>query len=298
MAAWKPGTILEIKKPGYANEALDLSAPPDNTEIIVRLNSAVTLYTNPWGASVKVNGESLGTTTYRGLTVPWDSGEILIEKDGYHPEHLSYHTPPSDGEVSLKLKSLTTNSLFLDRRRFQLLGYGLGGLVVVVLVVLLFGRSQNPDDDKRVLELEAHLKAKDAAIARLTQENNNLQGLKNSLASQLSNLQTQIKQKDTETGRLEHLGQEKLQFQTELQKQLSDLHNQLRDRKNDIARLKTAPSQPTVASTPTHYTPWLREALWNACYRGNVEEVRKLLHQGADPNSKMDVRNANHVDCY
>ena len=289
MTTWKPGTILEIKKPGYATEALDLSAPPDNTEILVKLHSALTLYTNPWGASVKVNGELLGTTTYKGLTVPWDKGEIVIEKDGYNPGHLLYHTPPPDGDVSLELKPLTMITPFLDRRRLQLLGYGMAGLAVILLVILIFGRSQNQDYDKRVSELQTQIKTKDAEIEMLTKDKLSEQRVKDDVESQLSNLQTQINQKDNEISRLTRTDHEKLQSQTELQKQLSDLRNQLRDKENDIARLKTAPSQPTVATGRTNYTPWLRGALWNACHGGNVEEVKKLLRQGADPNSKMEV---------
>jgi serine/threonine protein kinase len=289
MTTWKPGTILEIRKTGYSTETLDLTAPPDNTEIIVKLNSAVTIYTNPWGASVKVNGELLGITTYKGLTIPWDKGEIVIEKDGYNPQHFSYHAPPSDGDVSLELKPLKPITPFLDRRRLQLLGYGLSGLVVVLLVILIFGRSQNQDYEKRVSELQTQLMAKDAAIEMLTKDKLSEQRVKDDVESQLSNLQTQINQKDNEISRLTRTDHEKLQSQTELQKQLSDLRNQLRDKENDIGRLKTAPSQPTVATGRTNYTPWLRGALWNACHGGNVEEVRKLLRQGADPNSKMEV---------
>ncbi len=314
MLPWKPGNVIEIKKPGYSTETLNFQAPPENTEIFVKLTSAVTLYTNPWGAAVKINGELIGTTTYKGLTVPWDKGEIVIEKDGYNPAHFSYRAPPSDEDVSLELKALTTNSPFLDRRRLQLMGYCLAGLVVVLLAILIFGRSQNQDYDKRVSELQTQLKAKDTDISRLTLENNNQQRLKNSLEKQLADrdkeiakltqsdqekyrlveeLQKQLSEwraqsnnKDAEITRLTQEKLEEQRLRKNFEKQLSDANSELIKKGDEINRLNIAQAQPKQMSRTKQTKESLNNALWGACGANDLQRVRELLASGADPNDR------------
>jgi serine/threonine protein kinase len=234
MVPWKLGTVLEIRKPAYGTETIDLSAPPDNTEIMVKLSSALTLYTNPWGASVRVNGEMLGTTTYRGITVPWDKGKIIIEKDGYNPEHFSFHAPPLDEDYSLELKPLTMITPFSDRRHFQMLAYGIGGLVLVLLLILFFGRSQNQDYDKRVAELQTQVKTKDAEIVRISQAEREL---KVDVERKLNDLRSQVKTKDSE---IERLAQAEKNLKIDVDKQVFGLRSELSNKAAEIAKLTQA----------------------------------------------------------
>ena len=104
MTPWKPGTILEIRKPGYVTETLDLTAPPDITEIIVKLRPCLRLFASPWGAKVKINGVLVGTMTHKGMLIPWDSGEIIIEKQGFQSGTLRFEAPPFEDEAFVELE--------------------------------------------------------------------------------------------------------------------------------------------------------------------------------------------------
>jgi serine/threonine protein kinase len=101
---WKQGLAIEIVKPGFATETLNFAEPPDNSEITIKLKSAFRLFTNPWGASVLVDGKQIGVTDREGLMVPWDKGEIVIEKSRYKTKKLSFAAPPITQKLVVDLE--------------------------------------------------------------------------------------------------------------------------------------------------------------------------------------------------
>ena len=101
---WSPGKTITFEKSGYEIETLNLDTPPENSTIQIKLKSSLTLFTSPWGATVKINAELLGTTTYKGLMIPWDKGDIVIEKQGFKPETLRFASAPTKNETCVELK--------------------------------------------------------------------------------------------------------------------------------------------------------------------------------------------------
>jgi serine/threonine protein kinase len=101
---WSPGKTITFEKPGYETETLSLDTPPENSTIQIKLKSALRLFTSPWGATVKVDGALLGTTTHKGLMIPWDKGEIVIEKLGFKSEMLRFKTAPSGHETCVEME--------------------------------------------------------------------------------------------------------------------------------------------------------------------------------------------------
>jgi serine/threonine protein kinase len=64
----------------------------------------LTIYSDPGGASIIVGGKICGTTDDSGLAVPWDKGEITIQKSGYKTATMSYSEPPEDCEIGIVLE--------------------------------------------------------------------------------------------------------------------------------------------------------------------------------------------------
>jgi serine/threonine protein kinase len=253
MVAWKPGTVLKIRKTGYSTETLDLKAPPENTEINVKLQSFLMLYTNPWGASVRVNGKLLGSTTYKGLSVPWDQGEIVVEKEGYNSERLMFVWPPSDNETSLELKRSTSITSFLHNRRFRMLAYGLFVLVLFFHFGLIGSGPVKKDSDFSSRQV------------RLVEPQ---ETWKIDSDEQLNKLRQELQRKNAEIAKLTQSDQEKSRLQAELQ------------------RLKQtqAKSHPVPSTKPSNKE--LDDELSRACYyRGNIQEIRDLIAKGANPDT-------------
>jgi serine/threonine protein kinase len=101
---WKQGLSIEITKSGFATETLNFTDSPDNSEITVKLKSAFRLFSNPWGASVLVDGKHVGVTDRDGLVVPWDKGEIVIEKSRCKTKKLIFAAPPTQLELIVELE--------------------------------------------------------------------------------------------------------------------------------------------------------------------------------------------------
>ena len=261
-------------------ETLNFPAPPDNTEINVRLNSVVTLYTNPWGAAVKINGELIGTTTYKGLTIPWDKGKISVEKQGFKSETFTFETSPSEEQYFIELEqrlepvterlnwpspsseSMSVLHKFWARvisgiraiptaSDIKVLGYSLAGLLVVSLgVVLVSGLIGRPGIEKQHADMSSQLQLKDAEITRLTQEK----------------LEEQRLRKNFE-------------------KQLSDANTELMKKSQEISRLKTAQTAAPPPPKQIDLSPTNRDLiLWAST--GNNTEVSRLLAQGAHTDAK------------
>jgi hypothetical protein len=133
----KRGEIL-IEKLGFRTKRLNFATVPTEPELIVELEMAVVnasanhvpnrttsppnpkpeigeaptqkpnllkIITEPWGAVVKVNGVRFGVTAYHDwVLVPWDKGEIVIEKSGFKTKRLSFATAPAVKELVVKLE--------------------------------------------------------------------------------------------------------------------------------------------------------------------------------------------------
>jgi ankyrin repeat protein len=267
MILWKPGNVIEIKKTGYSTETLDLTAPPDKADITVALTSSLTLYTNPWGASVKVNGVFVGATTYKGLTVPWDKGEIIIEKQGFKSGTFRFDTPPSEAETFIELEpQLATVPLrlnesapladewyvsnrFSDRLtnviskmktvpEFRALAYVLSCLLVLSLAIVLASWfTRGSGIEKLQSDLTGQLQQKEAEISRLKQVEREKSSVQIELQKQLSDLHAQLKSKETDVANLSKANQSQDRSITEFQKQLNALRSQISDKDNQIYRM-------------------------------------------------------------
>jgi serine/threonine protein kinase len=223
MVAWKPGTILEIRKAGYSVETLDLSTPPENTEIIVKLNSALTLYTNPWGASVKVNGVEVGIARRGGLVVPWDGATIEIQKAGYKTEIVKFALPPKEQESCVELQPLTIAiAPKWDWRKMA--PYVLAGFFLCFVPVLIYSGVRGFGVGDRLMD-------KDHQISRLTGEINNKdseidrfrKSLKNA-EQEYSSLRKTADAKQQEIDKLQSVVREKQQLELDIAK-LRAAHN-------------------------------------------------------------------------
>jgi|GEM_PF-7111412 len=64
------------------------------------------LFTEPSGATVRINGSERGKTTSSGLNIPWNEGPITVELNGYETKDLEYSSPPKSSRITLKLKRL------------------------------------------------------------------------------------------------------------------------------------------------------------------------------------------------
>ena len=102
--------ILEISKAGFQTETISFPDFGSKPEFTVKLKSAFRLFTNPWGAIVRVDGLEIGVTNREGLVVPWDGHTIEIQKSGYKPETLKFLSPPSETASCLELKTLITEA--------------------------------------------------------------------------------------------------------------------------------------------------------------------------------------------
>ncbi len=229
MTSWKRSTILEIRKTGYSTETLDLSSPPDNTEITIKLKSAFKLYTNPWGAVVKANGFEVGVTSRDGLAVPWAGSTIEIEKAGYKPEILRFVSPPKEHESSVELQP-EASFVAPKRHILEVIGYAMGAIVLWLLPLVIYsgvyGRSGSSEGRSELIaELNykrsqiSRLKSTEIENKRLSQENLSLKAETEKLRKEYSAQNQIITTKDQEIGELrKSLASEKLRGDTSQQK--------------------------------------------------------------------------------
>jgi ankyrin repeat protein len=227
MVAWKPETVLEIKKTGYSTETLDLSTPPDNADINVKLQSSLILYTNPWGATVRINGVVVGVTDRDGLAVPWKGYAIEIQKVGYKPETIKFGAPPELPDRCLELQPVSFRHT-AKRHWLELVGYVLGAIVLWLLPLVIYSATVNRSG------LEKDIGDKDIEIARLTQAE---KALRIDFDKQASDFRSQVKTKDAE---IERLAQSEKSFTIDFQKQLGDLRSQVKTKDTEIVRISEA----------------------------------------------------------
>jgi serine/threonine protein kinase len=103
---WKRGMQVRVKKPGYEKETIHFTSRPKDRDITLSLKPLlVNVKTNPPGSAVTVNGQFVGTAGADGLGVPWDKGEITVEKKGFRKETFRFESVPTLWEVNLNLTS-------------------------------------------------------------------------------------------------------------------------------------------------------------------------------------------------
>ena len=278
MVAWKPGTILEIRKAGYSVETLDLSTPPDNTDINVKLQSSLILYTNPWGATVYINGEIIGITTYQGLMIPWDKGEIIIEKQGFKFEKFKFENPLYEKQCLVELEPATApvahgskhttplqdewnvSGRFWDRLanviseesvtflktipEFKALAYGFSGLLVLFLAIVLASWPTKPTGiHVQKTDLGFQLQQKDTDIEKLTAQ---LKSTGIDFDKQVSDLRSRVRLKDTE---IERLAQAEKNLKIDVDKQVVGLRAELSNKAAEIAKLTQLDQEKTKLQT-------------------------------------------------
>jgi len=165
IVSWKPGMTVLIEKPGYASETLTLTSPPEDDVVRIRLNSVpLRLITNPWGAWVEVSGKRVGTTNRGGLDVPWDQGEIVIEKEGYEREQLAFELAPTESEFVVDLK----RTMLPASARPKFLAIAATMLVIVIILLGVIWQTRQES------QKQAGISAINAKLHQLEAENQRL----------------------------------------------------------------------------------------------------------------------------
>lgn len=304
---WQQGTVIEVGKPGFQPETLSFDAPPSETEITVKLTSAFKLFTNPWGASVLVDGQVVGTTSRDGLIVPWDGVRIEIEKLGYTRELLRFDTPPTESETPVELQPATSAGLKVAKRHWlEVAGYVLGLSALLFLPVIFFigmrgGSNLSQESD----QLRQEISRLSFALSGKEQDNEALRQSNAQGSQEVRNLQDRVKQIESEKlvekmaeglsatiqsdrGQL-GLAQQRLlekdkEFQA-LKDELARNRAENRRQEEEIARLKTVSQQPPTVQR-RFIDPQLSGQLLLACREGQTWMVDNLLAKGADPNAR------------
>jgi len=304
---WKPGTSMEIGKPGFQTETLNFDVPFQETEITVQLQSALRLWTNPWGASVLVDGKPFGATTREGLVVPWHGCKIEILKNGYTSQILKFDSPPSEPETSVELQPVFSAALTVPKHHWmEIAGYLLGVIALMFLPVVFFigmrgGSNLSQESD----QLRQEISRLSFALSGKEQDNEALRQSNAQGSQEVRNLQDRVKQIESEKlvekmaeglsatiqsdrGQL-GLAQQRLlekdkEFQA-LKDELARNRAENRRQEEEIARLKTVSQQPPTVQR-RFIDPQLSGQLLLACREGQTWMVDNLLAKGADPNAR------------
>jgi|GEM_PF-2885428 len=276
---WKPGMVIVIEKAGYESQTLKFPSLPDGTDLNIKLIPVLNLVTNPWGASVKVNGQVIGVTPREGLRVAWDQGEIVVEKDGFKTETLTFETPPSQAEITLGLTPYPAH--FNKLQWAAMAGAAAISLFIGILAAPLFtGWKENSGTtllnakdteigqlrnelkvlaaqkggeistlkqtiDKKELLID-QLKGTEQEKQRLEAEIANLRKGAPQMAREISILQESLRQKELIINRLTGIEQEKQKLEAEIAREKQDRQKDievLKDRQKDIDRLKAILAQ-------------------------------------------------------
>jgi hypothetical protein len=158
---WKPGIVIVIEKAGYEAQSLKFASILEKTDLNIKLVSILNLVTNPWGASVKVKGQLIGISAREGLRVPWDQGEIVVEKKGYKTETVTFGPHPPEPEIMVELILEATNPVKIPWK--AMVGASVVLLFVGILAGHLFTRSSADSGT-------ASISVKDTEIGRLKDE--------------------------------------------------------------------------------------------------------------------------------
>jgi hypothetical protein len=193
---WKPGTSMEIGKPGYQTETLNFDVPFQETEITVQLQSALRLCTNPWGASVLVDGKPFGATTREGLVVPWHGCKIEILKNGYTSQILKFDSPPSEPETSVELQPVFSTALTVPKHHWmEIAGYLLGGIALMFLPVVFFiGIRGGSNLSQESYQLRQEISRLSFVLSGKDQDNQAVRETNVQRAQDVRNLQDRVKQ--------------------------------------------------------------------------------------------------------
>jgi TPR repeat protein len=164
---WKPGNLIEIEKAGFQTKTLHYSYRQNNDEIVVRLEAIFRLVTNPWGATVSVNGKIIGLTTAEGLDVPWDQGEIIVEKADYRTEVLKFLSHPPNSNYVLELKpNVALNG---PKKSFKKAARKAFSLIYESSILTNVNQNENPpeSDEQKVCEQASSLKEETADLDQI-----------------------------------------------------------------------------------------------------------------------------------
>jgi serine/threonine protein kinase len=251
--------VIEISKGGYETETISFPDFGSKSEFVVKLKSAFRLFTNPWGAIVRVDGSEIGTTTREGMVVPWDGHTIEVQKSGYKPETLKFVTPPTETASYLELKMLAAAAPKKEGWP-KIAPYILAGFLLCLAPVLIYnGIYGGPKADRKLTD-------KDDEIAKLTTVVADLRGNLNQKDIEIANLKKQV---ESEKGRWETS-----------EKRAANLEN-------EISRLKASlASQQQSVIQKSSIDHSFDDSLVDACTSGDNSEVERLLNLGADPNAR------------
>jgi hypothetical protein len=164
---WKPGNLIEIEKAGFQTKTLHYSYRQNNDEIVVRLDAIFRLVTNPWGATVSVNGKIIGLTTAEGLDVPWDQGEIIVEKADYRTEVLKFLSHPPNSNYVMELKpNVVLNG---PKKSFKKAARKAFSLIYESSILTNVNQNENPpeSDEQKVCEQASSLKEETADLDQI-----------------------------------------------------------------------------------------------------------------------------------
>jgi ankyrin repeat protein len=282
---WKHGLSIVITKSGFATETLNFAEPPDNSEITIKLKSAFRLFTNPWGASVLVDGKHRGVTDRDGLVVPWDGATIGIEKAGYKSESLKFVSPPTENQSSVELQP-AISSVAPKRHPLEVVGYAMAAIVLWLLPLFIYSFTVNRSG------LERDIGEKDREIARLTQAE---KALRIDFDKQVSNFRSQVKTKDAEIEKLSQSEKEVIALRSDLNKKDAEITKLIQldqEKSRLIAELRSDKSlsrlSPALSAPKGQAGQSTNMQLISNARDGNVNHVRALLTQGADPNFRND----------
>jgi hypothetical protein len=106
--------------------------PPDNSKHRNRPSPNFKLRTKPFGASVCINGKFVGMARLDGIDVPWDQGEIVVNKDGYCTERFKFSEPPSEPDVFVELVPI--DQAVRQKKRARKIGLLAACLVLITLI--------------------------------------------------------------------------------------------------------------------------------------------------------------------
>ena len=316
---WKQGMRIRLEKSGYEPKILDLSGTLEETTINVILKPMpLRIITNPWGASVKINGLLIGVTGRDGLPVPRGNGEILIEKAGFKPKRLTFTSAPSDPECLLELE-LAGVRASTRRLSIKLLGAAvIGTLLAAVLLLQAWDRHterlRRIERDKQGFEQElAKLRSTKTPSPKIAQQRPVGQSLNDQLMvyscdGKLLNLENLLRRGAdpngmnsssltalmcaSKNGHLEVVRQLLRSSADVNAKTLSGLTAEDFARANnhtDIVSVVRAhrsgqPKAQPVPQAQTRERGTLNLELWRAATKGDSNSVRNCLQNGADPN--------------
>jgi len=296
---WKPDSIITISKDGYQTEKLSYQTAPRDTDISLKLKSALLLLTNPWGATVLVDGKPIGQTTREGLVVPWDGHVIQAQKPGYGAETIRLESAPVSTETVLELQPLASlRSPVRTMRWMEVAGYLVGGIALLFLPLLAYmatiGGSNDAllaqkitELDKKLRQSEAEKEDKEKSLQDLNKRFREEQDKRLRTDRENEGLNTRLKQTENERAQKDKTLEELYKRLQDEQSKRLRADSRITDLEQENLKLKRNAQIQPVATSPTRTVDRSKnERLINAVLGSRMQEVRSLLSQNADPKAR------------